>query len=541
MSATTDDSRACLWMTSETGDSAREGVTLRYDPVARVAGISRRPLRIGLVVLGVVLLQAAWVVGTPGFGGPDEPSHYLRALSIVNGQVIGPKVPYSDRFLSSAQLAFANHDTTAVLVPARLAPFGVNCRTGQPNIRGSCIEADPNGNFPPLPYLLPAMVLSDAHTAVSAFWWMRVASMLPALAFLILAVALLWDGTGWSLLGLLASLSPMVLFVSSVLNPSGLQITACLAFAAAALRIARDPTSVLPWVWPVFAVSGAVAILAGPIGLEFALFDLVVFGLVLGPRGLREVRARTSPRTLALSAVTLVTAGVLALTYTRVAGFSATIGFTPILSSLRQGVHQLPPVLRDSVGTFGALNVPLPSAARWVWWILVLALLISAILLGDRRERWLVVAVAVLGLAFPVLFYAWIDRFTGFGLQGREVLPALMLIPLVAGEVVNRHSPRFAHRPSARLILGVALGLAAAFQAFAWWYDAAKVTGAAGRIDFYNHADWPAPAGWRFWASVAAIGAVALLAFAAGEALNDARVTGQKSAKMLRRPSRSST
>ena len=78
----------------------------------------------------------------------------------------------------------------------------------------------------------------------------------------------------------------------------------------------------------------------------------------------------------------------------------------------------------------------------------MLSLLIAAISLGDLRERRLVVTVcALLGLAFPVLFYAWVDRFTGFGLQGREVLPVLMLIPLVAGEVVNRHSPRFERRP----------------------------------------------------------------------------------------------
>ena len=63
----------------------------------------------------------------------------------------------------------------------------------------------------------------------------------------------------------------------------------------------------------------------------------------------------------------------------------------------------------------------------------MLSLLIGAISLGNLRERRLVVTVALLGLAFPVLFYAWVDRFTGFGLQGREVLPVLMLIPLVGG------------------------------------------------------------------------------------------------------------
>ena len=271
-------------------------------------------------MFGLLLLQAAWVVGTPGFGGPDElislfasAQHRKRTAHRPQGALFGPIAQ-----LRSVGVRQSRHDRGARPRLPRAVRRQLRNGTTQP--QRQCLEADPNGNFPPLPYLLPAEALSDANDATSALWWMRTASVLPALAFLILAVASLWDGTGWSVLGLLASLSPMVLFVSSIVNSSGLQITACLAFAAAALRIARAPARVPPWVWPVFALSGAVAI-AGPIGLEFALFDLAVFGLVLGPRGLREVRTRTSPWTLALSALTLVAAGVLALIYTRVAGF----------------------------------------------------------------------------------------------------------------------------------------------------------------------------------------------------------------------------
>jgi predicted membrane protein DUF2142 len=460
-------------------------------------------------------------VATQPFGGPDEPSHYLRALSIVNGKWIGPKVPYPGRDMSAAQLAFANHDTTAVLVrtPA-LAPYEGTCgATGQPLLRGSCLMPDPNGNFPPLAYLLPAAALSTTHTAQVGLWRMRIVSVVPALAFLLLAVVLLWDGTAWSVLGLLISVSPMVLYAGSLLNPSGLQITACLAFAAAALRIARAPASPPAWVWAALALSGAVAILAGPIGLEFALFVLLVVGFVLGPRGVREVRSRTRPRTLALTTLTLGIAGLIALIYTRIAGFSTTIGFTPILTGLKQGLHQLPWVLHDAVGSFATHNLPLPIAAEWIWLILALGLLATAIGLGSRRERGVVALTVVLGFAFPVLFYAWVDRFSGFTLQGREILPVLMVIPLVAGEVVNRNRGRVAGKPAARLMLGSAVGLIGAFQIYAWWYDVAHVTGARGALDFYNHAIYIAPLGWHFWAVLAILGAAALIALATSEAL----------------------
>ena len=50
--------------------------------------LTQRP-RIALLVLGLALLMAAWIVATQPFGAPDEPSHYQRALSIVNGKILG--------------------------------------------------------------------------------------------------------------------------------------------------------------------------------------------------------------------------------------------------------------------------------------------------------------------------------------------------------------------------------------------------------------------------------------------------------------------
>ncbi len=497
----------------------------------RVGGIRSRGLRLGALLLGLVLLQAAWVVATQPFGGPDEPSHYLRALSIVNGKLIGPKVPYPGRGMSAAQLAFANHDTTAVLVPTPArAPYEGTCgATGQPLLHGSCLMPDPNGNFPPLAYLLPAAALSTTHSAQVGLWRMRIVSVVPALAFLLLAVLLLWDGTAWSVLGLLLSVSPMVLYTGSLLNPSGLQITACLAFAAAALRIARAPGSSPPWVWPAAALSGAVAILAGPIGLELVLFVLVVAGFVVGPRGIREVRTRTRPRTLALTVLTLGVAGLIAVIYTRIAGFSTTIGFTPILTGLKQGFDQLPWVLHDAVGSFATHNLPLPIAAEWIWLILALGLVAAAVGIGNRRDRALVAFTVLLSFAFPVLFYAWVDRFSGFTLQGREILPVLMVIPLVAGEVVNRKRARIAEKPAAKLMLGSAVAAIGAFQIYAWWYDVAHVTGARGALDFYNHAIYIAPLGWHFWAAVAVVGAAVLVTFAATEALRGVSIRRARS------------
>ena len=221
--------------------------------------------------MGLALLLAAWVVATQPWQAPDEASHYQRAMSIANGRILGPKLDYTTAPGTPTQLRFIDHDTRGVLMPARLSPPNVVCMNGKPDVTGSCLEEDPNGNFPPLVYFLPAAALSVSHDASTAIWLARVvigASL--ASPFCCSALALLWDGTGWSILGLFAAITPMVLFTSSIMNSSGPQIASCVAFTAAILRITRSPRLTPRWVWVAFVVAGAVTILAGPIGLEFA-------------------------------------------------------------------------------------------------------------------------------------------------------------------------------------------------------------------------------------------------------------------------------
>jgi hypothetical protein len=123
---------------------------------------------------------------------------------------------------------------------------------------------------------------------------------------------------------------------------------------------------------------------------------------------------------------------------------------------------------------------------------------------GDRRDRLVVSTITILALAFPILFYAWIDRFTGFALEGREILPVLQLIPLAAGEVVYRRRSAIIDRRPARPALVGAIALMAAFQGYGWWDDVSFVSGAA----------WKPPLGWVPWGVLASLGTLALLLFA---------------------------
>ena len=51
--------------------------------------LSRHSYLPWVVFLSYALLMASWIAANPPYGGPDEWSHYLRAVSLGHGQLLG--------------------------------------------------------------------------------------------------------------------------------------------------------------------------------------------------------------------------------------------------------------------------------------------------------------------------------------------------------------------------------------------------------------------------------------------------------------------
>ena len=148
----------------------------------------------------------------------------------------------------------------------------------------------------------------------------------------------------------------------------------------------------------------------------------------------------------------------------------------------------------------------------------------GGLVLAGRSERVIMLLATVVALAFPVLFFAWVYRYSGFGLQARYVLPMLTLIPLVGGELIFRARDRLPPM-AASWLPGVALTVIAGFQLFAWWINARDSAGQTGGIWFLGHPRWSPPLGWWPWTASAVIGAVLLFAFAVYEARSRSSLT----------------
>jgi uncharacterized membrane protein YjdF len=125
--------------------------------------------------------------------------------------------------------------------------------------------------------------------------------------------------------------------------------------------------------------------------------------------------------------------------------------------------------------------------------------------------------VTFLALLFPVVFYAWVFRHTGFGLQARYVMPLLALIPLLGGELMFRSRERLP-RGAVHLLPGVAIAVVAGFQLFAWWINARDWAGKPNAVWFLSGPQWSPPQGWLPWTIAALLGTAMLLAISAREA-----------------------
>lgn len=426
----------------------------------------RRTLLFIWPFVAIALVITAWSIATPLMAAPDEPSHAADAAAVVRGEFDVPEArgPIGEL----AHVRVPEWVASAAFLPGCFE-FKPKVPAGcSPKLNSSSAPAQATTQFshyPPLYYLLigiPSLVARGTN----ALYSMRMVGTLLNAALIALGLFLLaryhQRRRVWA--GVIVALTPMVFFVSSVMNSSGMEIATAFAAWCGGLCIVECrpiPRALIVWTSLAFIL----LILSRPISPVNAAVIVVVVCTSAGWARTKEIARDREARVLILS---LCITGLGAAILLAIDGTPSLLGvpMSPRLSlgssiwlTLRLTEYRL----RQAIGQFGWLDTPIPEAVFAIWTVAV-ASVVGVGLVISRRSRRALLLLAATSLAMPIIFESpRIDQ-VGPYWQGRYWLPLLVGIPLVALASSGSTSPRHGRRrtsnrsvPFTVLLLGVVL------------------------------------------------------------------------------------
>lgn len=412
------------------------------------------------------LVGLSWALATPPSGGPDEPAHVFRAASVVRGEIVPARTDVDRGALSivhvPASIAAAmvrpgsqsgttdtpgqkpcyasKRQTTA----ACLTPVTTTSTATVPVVSGAA-------RYNPVYYLLVGWPTLFAPNEVGVVLMRVISAGLCAAMFASAFCSVSTARRGRiATVGLLVAVSPGVVFLAGVVNPNGLEIAAAISVWAAGLRLAlaRDATLAVGR----SALYRRIGIAASLLVLSRNLSPLWLFVAVvtvLAVAGMPRVRSTLRDRLFWRWGAVAGVASVAAAGWILASGGGNVPSVRPrdvtYLEALGRGLRQFDNRLGQIVGTFGWNDTPSPIAAWIAWGVVGLTLIGAAVRFGTRRQRAVLIALTVFGIAVGFLIEATQYHLLGLFWQTRYSQPVLVGVPLLAGVVLARRLP--AHRP----------------------------------------------------------------------------------------------
>ena len=440
------------------------------------------PLAAFLLLVVPLVAFCAWRVPTDQV--PDEPTHVMRAASLLHGAVIGHRVAALNLGTGArdagvigntglALAAIAGNGDIAPLPPgssraARLA--WVRDIPWQPRL--SFVSSANTAAYAPVTYIPAALGMGAAilmgakpHAAIIG------ARFANVLIFALIGGLALWLAERGRLLLLITLSLPMTVWLAGSVSQDGLAIATAVLGAALLTRAGR------PAFWCGCAAL-AVLVLQKPPFLPLAILPLVVPGGLGGLRRLAGAAVVALPGLLwAVAVAALVSVPLLPgqpyhpgplwpgdptrLFRSAIAGAQVTVilhhplqvALLPVTADGRA----LPSLWLQFIGVLGQLSLRLPHAIYSLWSAAIISGMAG--LAASRRApgaRWFTAAGAALGilasieLIFVALYLTWtpVGMARVDGIQGRYFLPLLpMLLFLVPGSGLLRRLPEWVWWP----------------------------------------------------------------------------------------------
>lgn len=398
--------------------------------------------RMRLLVASLFVLVVSWSLSMPLFSGPDEPANFVRSAAVVRGEFVGADAGVSlEKSYWTTTVNINPQFGVANLVPWCFAPFSEKPACNLAIEDAAFVDNPPftnMGRYPIFPFLVSGIGTVFGANDVSVLA-SRLTLGAMAVALLGFAFSSVAHRRG-SVPALLAALTPGVIFLSAVMNPSALEIASAIAL-----------WTILPYVFessPLtkievsgVAVSGVVLIGTRPLGPVLYLVALLFCCAVTGGwRRLGDVWKRLRSVWSLHLLVMALAIGWYATVFSKNTGSpvtesSASLG---LRQQIIEAVQHIPMVLEQGIGNFGWLDTPMPRMALMLYSLMLVSLLVFAVVRSTPLVTSMVVSLSVVSallvVAQDINYY---NLLRNFGSQGRHVMPLLVGIPILALRMVK--------------------------------------------------------------------------------------------------------
>lgn len=485
------------------GEAARRWGRRSSDAIGRLSTRPRARWLTTFVLLA--LLGGLWTAATPLFSGPDEPSHVASAAALVRGHLTEKPRTRAARTIVSSEFGPLANRVEVVRLPASYdVTTSLNCFQARPDTPAGCLHVSHRNdttfvptsaaNTPPLYYAAVGWVSLLTTGAAGATRLMRIIGVLLGAALLATAVDGFWRLGRRRLggLGIGVAVTPMVLFLLGVVNPSSLEITAALASWACGLALVFGAEDVIDgWLVTEGSVAAIALALARPLGPAWLGLIVVTLAFVAPGAARRHLAAARAARrglVAVLSAVALQLVWIIVYNPFDVAAQPLHL---PASTIDRLVVGRGYTLFLQMIGVFGWLDTAPPSAT-WAFWIAAVGGLVTlAVAFARARVVVAMATIALLTVAVPMVAEAREAASTGLYWQGRYTLPLAVGVPLLAaaGLIRSDRMPRL----GSGLFVAVG-GLLAVAQVLAYAQSLRRyIVGRNGPIQFWTGSGWSPP------------------------------------------------
>lgn len=377
---------------------------------------------------------AVWSTLTPLFSGPDEPASYIRGAAIVRGQITGTDIAPSET---------TAYWSTYVDIPiqfgvAQLVPW---CFVGKPDTPACSLPLetltpveDPRtdmGRYPPGGYFFSGFGTLFGATDLSVYL-SRLINALVCAVFFALACKT-WIVIGRSPIVIMSAITPGVIFSSSVISASALEIASAICFWASTSAWVSQSSRLNAYSVTASGIALALARPTGPIYLIVAI--LIVLLATQTNESLKSLAVRSRTILIGLGLTTILAAIWQFTIYSQNLKQNYFTGKTPSLIEIfDQSANDLSRKISESIGNFGWLDTPAPTIVVWSCvFFAVLAMLRTWQLIKFRHR--LAVALLPLVVYLMMVYLNWNTQKYGgnFGVQGRHLTPLIAGVPIVGG------------------------------------------------------------------------------------------------------------